>query len=155
MRLRIPVSVRWGDLDAFGHVNNVAAMRLLEEARIEAFWHHDGAVAPTAVLRSGPGATTHTVVAAMQVEYLVPILYRRDPVIVELWMSHLGGASLEIWYRILDDSDQVYLQASTTMVVIDATTGAPRRLNAEERAAWEPYVEAPPELRRSGSRANS
>ncbi len=147
MKLRIPVSVRWGDLDAFGHVNNVAAMRLLEEARIEAFWHHEGTTTPTAVLRSGPGATTHTVVAAIAAEYLAPILYRRDPVIVELWVGRLGGASLEIWYRVLDDSGQVYLQASTTMVLIDSTTGAPRRLSSEERAAWEPYVDDPPEMR--------
>jgi acyl-CoA thioester hydrolase len=35
--LDIPVPVRWTDLDAYGHVNNAAMVRLLEEARIAAF----------------------------------------------------------------------------------------------------------------------
>ena len=31
-RLHVPVPVRWADLDAYGHVNNVAVLRLLAEA---------------------------------------------------------------------------------------------------------------------------
>ena len=38
MRLSMPVALRWADLDAYGHVNNVEVLRLLEEARIAAFW---------------------------------------------------------------------------------------------------------------------
>ena len=46
-RLHVPVPVRWGDLDAYGHVNNVAVLQLLEEARIAAFWRHsDGSDTP-------------------------------------------------------------------------------------------------------------
>lgn len=36
--LDIDVAVRWTDLDAYGHVNNAAMVRLLEEGRIAAFW---------------------------------------------------------------------------------------------------------------------
>src|SRR5699024_1528274 len=36
--LDLPIPVRWTDLDAYGHVNNAAMVRLLEEARIAAFW---------------------------------------------------------------------------------------------------------------------
>ena len=31
------VPLRWSDMDAYGHVNNVQYLRLLEEARITAF----------------------------------------------------------------------------------------------------------------------
>ena len=40
-RLHIPIPLRWGDLDAYGHINNVEMLRLLEEARIQAFWRPD------------------------------------------------------------------------------------------------------------------
>src|SRR5690606_16190556 len=84
-RLAIPVAVRWADLDAYGHVNNVAVLRLLEEARVAAFWHPgDGEPPyPTAVLNAGPGAETTTVVAKHEVEYLAPFGHLRDGVVVE------------------------------------------------------------------------
>src|SRR5659263_394183 len=103
-RLRVPVQLRWSDMDAYGHVNNVEMLRLLEEARIEAFWRRpdapDGVGAartedwPTAVLDGGPGATTTTLIARSEIEYLRPLDYRREPVIVELWIGHLGGCLL-------------------------------------------------------------
>ena len=31
-RLHIPIHLRWGDLDAFNHVNNTSMLKLLEEA---------------------------------------------------------------------------------------------------------------------------
>src|SRR5690349_21275631 len=100
-RLRVPVQLRWSDMDAYGHVNNVELLRLLEEARIEAFWAHpapadplgdaappasapaDREAWPTAVLDAGPGARTATLVARQEVEYLRPLGYRRTPVVVD------------------------------------------------------------------------
>lgn len=161
MRLQVPVTLRWADLDAYGHVNNVEVMRLLEEARIAAFWRHGPDSGPTAVLDSGPQAATHTFVVSNEVEYLVPIGYHRDPVIVELWIGHLGGASLDVCYRIMAPVDHrpgasgepvAHVHARTTIVVVDAATGRPRRLNDVERAAWQPYLEAPIEFRRRGGR---
>ena len=42
-RLEVDVQLRWSDMDAYAHVNNVEMLRLLEEARIEAFWSHPAA----------------------------------------------------------------------------------------------------------------
>ena len=57
-RLHVPVTLRWSDLDAYAHVNNVAMFRLLEDARITAFWQHpeapEGEEWPTAVVPTGP-----------------------------------------------------------------------------------------------------
>jgi acyl-CoA thioester hydrolase len=155
VRLTIPVTLRWADLDAYGHVNNVEVLRLLEEARIAAFWRHGDHPAPTAVLESGPAAATHTFVASVEVEYLLPIGYHRDPVTVETWIGHLGGASLDVCYRVLAPADPggagepvPHVHARTTIVVVDAATGRPRRLTAAERAAWEPYRDEPIAFRR-------
>ncbi|MBO1751646.1 acyl-CoA thioesterase [Actinotalea sp. BY-33] len=158
-RLNVPVAVRWADLDAYGHVNNVAVLRLLEEARIAAFWRHaearDAGLWPTAVLDAGPGATTHTLVARSEIEYLLPLGYRRDPVTVEMWIGHLGGASLDVCYQVtaqVEGTRTVYVHASTTLVLLDATTGRPRRIDEVERAAWEPYLEEPVPMRRRSPR---
>ena len=66
-RLAVPVQLRWGDVDAYQHVNNAAMLQLLEEARIEAFWRHPddtrAGAWPTAVLDGGPGAELATLVA--------------------------------------------------------------------------------------------
>ncbi len=149
-RLTIPVQLRWSDLDAYGHVNNVAMLTLLEEARIEAFWRHPsrrGEAWPTAVLDGGPSATTTTLIARSEIEYLRPLDYRRDPVTIELWIGHLGGASIDVCYQV-HDGGQPFARACTTIVLVDTETGAPRRMSADERAAWLPYLEAPVELRR-------
>jgi len=158
-RLAVPVAVRWGDLDAYGHVNNVAVLRLLEEARVAAFWHPGDAEPeyPTAVLLAGPGAQTITVVAKHEVEYLAPFGHLREGVVVELWIGNLGGASIDICYEIFpaqgegpDDGAprRPFVRATSTLVMLDARTNAPRRLGEAERAAWEPFVEEPVQHRR-------
>ncbi len=163
-RLRVPVQLRWADMDAYGHVNNVQMLQLLEEARIEAFWSHpdpvDGGRA-TAVLDAGPGAPTTTLVARQEIEYLRPLSYRRAPAVVELWIGHLGGASVDVCYEVVDGpSDRAadgpasdgtpgpYARACTTLVLVDTSTGRPRRITDAERAAWSPFLGEAIQLRR-------
>ena len=160
-RIVVPVQLRWSDMDAYAHVNNVEMLRLLEEARIEVFWRHpegpDGTVPdggrPTAVLDAGPGALTSTLVARQEIQYVRPLPYRRAPVVIELWLGHLGGASLDVCYEVRDapsdvEGSVVFAVATTTIVLVDAATGSPRRLTPDERAAWAPYLEDPVVIRR-------
>lgn len=160
-RIAVPVQLRWSDMDAYAHVNNVQMLTLLEEARIEVFWRHpagpDGDVPPsaypTAVLDAGPGADTSTLVARQEIQYVRPLPYRRAPVVVELWIGHLGGASIDVCYEVRDapssdEASTVFAVAVTTIVLVDPSTGTPRRLTPDERAAWSPYLDAPPTIRR-------
>ncbi|RZS59228.1 acyl-CoA thioester hydrolase [Microcella putealis] len=157
-RVSVDVPVRWSDLDAYGHVNNAALLTLLEEARISAFWAGPGAEHPTAVLESGPNAPQHTVIAAQRVEYRREIPHLRDPLEVSLWIGRMGGASLEVHYEVLPprekseasvDGDGVsadrlpYAVAATTLVLVDAATGAPTRIPSAVREVWEQYTDAP------------
>lgn len=153
-RLHIPVALRWADLDAYGHVNNVAVLTLLEEARIAAFWRHPEATEqahPTAILDATPGSDTLTVVARQELEYLTAVPHLREPVIVEMWLGRLGGASIEVCYEVTSTvagRRVVHVQAMTTIVMLDAPSGRPRRLTADERAVWEPYSGPPVAWRR-------
>ncbi|MET0735780.1 MAG: acyl-CoA thioesterase, partial [Microbacterium sp.] len=76
-RLHIPIQLRWGDLDAFNHVNNTAMLKLLEEARVRAFWLPEpGEDAPdTAVLDSSIFSGVLTLIARQEIEYLAPVPY--------------------------------------------------------------------------------
>lgn len=137
--------MRWTDLDAYGHVNNAAMVRLLEEARIAAFWQPPaeqialGAPRPPAALPiSGAGDALSTVIASQRIEYARSLEHRRDGVVVRLWLSRIGGASLSVDYLVLtrDDPDGAapYARARTVVVMVDAHTGAPVRLEAATRA---------------------
>jgi acyl-CoA thioester hydrolase len=163
-RLHVPVHTRWSDLDAYQHVNNVEMFRLLEEARITAFWKHAAAEVgedwPTAILETGPHAASHTLVAGQQIEYLRPLAFTRQPVRVELWIGTIGGASLQVCYEVHDGAPggfprtgpasgaEPYVRASTTIVVVDAASGRPRRITADEREAWAEYQEPAVTFRR-------
>lgn len=151
MRLHVPIAVRWSDLDAYEHVNNARMFTLLEEARIAAFWGGAAEGSPTAVLTTGPGAESITLIAAQQIEYRAPIPFHRDPLDVEVWISRMGGASLQVCYELYSpvgiEPRTLYTLASSTIVLVDRASGAPRRISAQEREAWEPYVEAPVQFR--------
>jgi len=149
VRLHVAIPLRWSDFDAYAHVNNAEMFRLLEEARIQAFWPPDaGGEAPvTAVLDGRPGAEVMTLIARQEIEYLLPIPYMRAPIDIEMWIGRIGGASLEICYELYSPTGvtprQLFTRAATTLVMVTAETGRPKRISDELRAAWAPYVEEP------------
>ncbi|PPI23628.1 4-hydroxybenzoyl-CoA thioesterase [Rathayibacter sp. AY1B1] len=150
MRLHVAIPLRWSDFDAYAHVNNAEMLRLLEEARIQAFWKPDspqpGGMA-TAVLDARPGAESISLIARQEIEYLAPIPYMRAPIEVELWIGRIGGASLEVCYELYSPAGVVprvlFTKAATTLVLVTAATGRPQRIPEELREAWGPYVEEP------------
>jgi len=154
-RLHVPTVLRWGDLDAYGHVNNAEMLHLLEEARIQAFWSagdESDDDAATAILDSSPGTQTWSLIARQEVEYLAPIAYTRQPLDIQLWIGHMGGASLEVFYEVYSpegvEPRVLHTRAVSTLVLVDATSQRPRRISDAERAAWKPFIDEPLTFRR-------
>ena len=152
-RLTVPIKIRWSDIDGYGHVNNAAMLTLLEEARIAAFWADpadgDGATAGS-ILATGDGSRTATLIAHQEIEYLAPLTYTTAPLQVQMWLSDLGGASLEVCYEV-PGPEGVVARAMTTLVLVDTETGRPRRITEEERAAWSELLDEPVAFRRRSS----
>ncbi len=157
VRVHIPIHLRWGDLDALGHVNNTSMLKLLEEARLRAFWlpEHGGEAAPTAVFDMSVlegGGERATLVARQEIEYLRPVPYGHRPLDVQMWIGKIGGSSLEICYEVFspagDEAQILYARSSAVVVLVDTATGRPTRLTEAERAAWMPFLGAPIEYRR-------
>lgn len=151
-RIHVPVGIRFNDLDAYGHVNNAAMLTLLEESRISVFWRGsdlgvEGVNDAAAPVTDIGAASTITLVARQEVEYLAPIPYLRDPLDVQLWIGRLGGASLDVCYEICSPEGvepvTVFARAATTVVLVDAASGRPRRITDRERAAWDAHIDDP------------
>ena len=122
-----PVSVRWGDMDAFGHVNNSVFATYLEEARlrwfatIEGGWYDESA-AP--------------VVAAQSFNFRQPIEWPAE-IEVELTLERSGTSSMTLGFRMVsrDPPKRFYADGSTVLVWIDRATGKSTPLPASVRAA--------------------
>ena len=113
---RLPIELRWRDLDAFNHVNNSNFMTYLEEARIRWFdslgeaWLTD-AFAP--------------LLAAVQMNYRLPIPYPAR-VVVELFADRIGTTSVTIGHRIAsEDGTVLYADGHVVMVWVDRGSTRP------------------------------
>jgi acyl-CoA thioester hydrolase len=153
-RTHIDIELRWGDQDAYGHVNNVAYARFLEESRVRTFWLGSGreATGMERHFRGDDPAGPKMLVASQQIEFLRVLEYSEHPVSVELWIGRLGGSSLEVHYEIVDGSAAertVVARAISHIVIVDGMTLRPVRLSDEGRASVEPWTDAPLQLRRS------
>ena len=124
---RMPIDLRWRDLDAFNHVNNANYMTYVEEARIRWFEH------------SVKGwATTHhaPLLAAVQMNYRLPIPYPAQ-VLVELLTQRVGGTSLTLGHRIVGQDGRLYAEGYSVLVWIELASGRPVPLPDAVRAAAE------------------
>lgn len=113
---RMPVAVRWRDLDAFNHVNNSTFLTYLEEARIRWFESFPG---------EWVNAQFAPLLAAVQMNYRLPIPYPSD-VVVELSADRVGNSSVTVGHRIVSaDGTALYGDGHVVMVWIDRTSGRP------------------------------
>lgn len=133
MRHDYQCPLRWSDMDAFGHVNNVVFLRYLEEARIDFMFR-------LAREAQSDAFTGGSVVARHEIEYLRPLVHRHEPVTVESWVSKLGAASVTISYEI-KDVDTLFVRASTLVVPYNLKEERPRRLTAVEKSFLETYLD--------------
>ncbi|MGA5593488.1 acyl-CoA thioesterase [Streptomyces cellulosae] len=120
--------LRWADMDAYGHVNNVVFLRYLEEARIDFLFR------PEKDFQQG------SVVARHEIDYKRQLVHRHHPVDVELWVTEIRAASFTLTYEVKDD-DLVYVRASTVIVPFDFEAQRPRRITEKERAFLKEYMD--------------
>lgn len=112
----ITLALRWGDQDAFNHVNNAMYLRYLEEARVR--WL-------TGIVEEWDrGDGSKPIMAAVQANYRRPLTWPGD-IVVQLFCEKLGNSSITIAHRIVDagDTSVLYMDGNVVMVWIDPATG--------------------------------
>jgi acyl-CoA thioester hydrolase len=142
---RVEVPLRWSDMDAYGHVNNVQYLRLLEDARVIGFreWFPDRPM----MLDEGIVVTRHAI------EYRAPLTYRAAPVEVDMWVTRVHGAGFDLGYTVRDPvpvGEQVYAIAETGLALYDFATARPRRLTPEARTQLAVHTGDPVHFRWGG-----
>jgi acyl-CoA thioester hydrolase len=123
-------SVRWSDMDVYGHVNNARFLTLYEEARVAMFF--------VGAREHGLGSFEEGIVIARhEIDYLRPVNYS-EPVRVEIWISELRAASFTVSYELFD-AGVLASRAKSICVPYNLAEGHPRRLNQAERDFLAPY----------------
>ncbi|MGB0133499.1 acyl-CoA thioesterase [Dokdonella sp.] len=126
--IRVPITVRWRDLDAYNHVNNSVFLTYLEEARLVWLAGLDG---------DWKTETLSPVLAASQVNFRDQIEWPAE-LVVEVRCEKLGNSSLTLSHRVTSaDGTRLYSDASVVMVWINPQTGRPATLPAAVRSACE------------------
>lgn len=113
--------IRWGDLDALGHVNNTIYFRYMEQARIG--W----------IIANGYGVDLQQshgpVIINASCTFLRPLLYPGD-VEVRMYLDELGRTSVGSWYDLVCN-DELYAEGSAKIVWMDYRSGKSMQLPAK------------------------
>jgi acyl-CoA thioester hydrolase len=109
------VALRWSDLDALGHINNTEFLRYLEQARVEFLAEAAAAGVPREV---------GLLVARHEIDYRVPMPYRREPVEVPTWIDKIGTTSFTFAYCVEVDK-VVHARARSVIVCTDGDKPTP------------------------------
>ena len=122
MRSKNKQYVRWGDLDAFGHVNNATYLVYAQEARYA--W----------------SKMLEMVVARAEVDFIAPI-YAGDVYLdIEIWVNKIGNSSFGLTYE-MKNGDELVARVKTVQVTVSMDTKKSRPINDAEREFLTKYLE--------------
>jgi acyl-CoA thioester hydrolase len=127
-------------MDMLGHVNNVTYVDYLQEARIDMFAVHAGF---TGVADLAEGV----VVVKHEVEFAAPLVFRREPVLIDVWITDIRPARFTMAYEVYDEGDaatgrRTYLRASSVLAPYVFAGEHPRRLTEREQEVLGRFLEA-------------
>lgn len=137
--------MRWGDMDAYGHINNVQVVRMLEEARIAAFGPPRGAglpgVEPQVSLFNDVEEGTLALVVEHRIRYVRTLEYRNVPAVVQVWIGAVKGASFDIHYLVQDPvTREDCVRATTHLAFVDEESGRVLRLTPDQKQRLASFV---------------
>jgi acyl-CoA thioester hydrolase len=124
---RMPI--RWGDMDAMGHVNNTVYFRYMEQTRIE--WFYDFAQR----LGVSPYASQGPVIVNASCTFHESLVYPGE-VEVKMFLGEPGRSSVASHYEIAMNGKK-YADGAAKLVWIDRGTGRSMPIPDQLRALLE------------------
>jgi acyl-CoA thioester hydrolase len=127
----VTIAVQWGDMDAFGHVNNTRYLAWFESARIAMFQR-------LGVATGNTGHAVGPILATTTCDFVVPVVWPAT-VVVGTRVAKVGESSVTQEYEIrdADASDKLYAKGSSVIVMFDYGAGKKVRVPDDVRAAIE------------------
>ena len=104
---KIELQVRFGDLDALGHVNNAAYLSFFELGRIDFFMKF---------LTGFHSKEVSFVVAHAEIDFRIPIYFEDRPSITTE-IERVGTTSISFIHKILRQGDEALLSSGKTVIV--------------------------------------
>lgn len=109
----VQLPVRWGDMDALGHINNIVYFQYFEIVRLQ--WYEQAGFLPLA------SSTEGMVIVDNHAQYLKPVVY---PATITVRMGgHSPGRSSFVSTYTLTVNDEVFTRGSAKVVWVDTVAG--------------------------------
>lgn len=148
MRASFEVPIRWSDIDGYGHVNNVAVLGLMQEARSHFFAQLKADGFTEAEVDAADQAEALVFVVHQEIEYLAQIPYGQQPVVIEMWVTTVKGAELGLGFEVHDAGRQItYALAANTIALVDPVSRRPRRITGLEKQGFDRCRDSAPRFR--------
>lgn len=136
----IEIPVAWGEMDAFGHVNNIVYFRYFESGRIAYFMHLQ---LPEFLNQSGVGP----ILASVNCRYKFPLTFP-DTISVGTRVDNMDDDRLTMLHRIVSQRHQrIAAEGSGVVVTYDYRTNTKASIPEPVRARiaqLEPHTQVPP-----------
>lgn len=134
--IMLPVTVAWGEMDAFQHVNNVVYFRYFESARIEYGRHIQ-------LLDMKESSGIGPILAATNARYRRPVLFP-DQLLIGVSVSRVGTDRFWQNYRIFSVSQQaITTEGEAEIVLFDYRQQRKAAVPAELRQRMEALEQRP------------
>ncbi len=129
--MKLQIEVPYGDIDAMGHLNNVAYLKYLETAR-QKYW--------LAMRGSTDFWDVDFVIARCEIDYRSSISMG-EVLEIEIHVTRMGASSFDFSYvvRRADGSGELVAEAKTTQVCFDWKSRAKKPLSEQRRREIEAF----------------
>lgn len=137
--LTIRQAVAWGELDAYGHVNNAVYLRWFENARFH-YFELTGVTALYHMEKKGP------ILARTELDFLAPISFP-DDVLLSVRVTRIGNSSFTMENQVWSvNESRLCARGQNVIVMLDYADGGqkirvPEPIRAAIRALEGPQVE--------------
>ena len=132
-------SVLWGDMDGFGHVNNIIYLKWCETSRIELFrkiWNYEIGNMEEILEKGGVGP----ILANFNMDYKHPVKYP-DEVKIVTYLTHIGNSSMGIGHELFSQTeDRLVAKADSVVVMVNYVSKDKIRIEDEDREKLSQYL---------------
>lgn len=146
------IQARLRDVNLGGHVDNVEALRVLDEARL-LFFRHAPLVGGSGSDRPGlfrelPAGIVE-LVGSQRIDYHAEMRFVAfQPFLVRMWVGHVGRSSMAVSYELrVAPGQPPAIVAESSVVFWDPAAGSSWAISDEVRATLASYAGEPVELR--------
>ena len=133
------IPVLWGDMDGFGHVNNIIYLKWCETSRIELFrsiWNYKIGNMEEVLERGGIGP----ILANFNMDYKYPVKYP-DEIKIETYLTHIGNSSMGIGHELFSqNNDKLVAKANSVVVMLNYISNDKVIISDKDREILSQYL---------------